>query len=455
MMASSLYHPDTVERSLKHDGSGDEPGLKDPHGNWDLRPHQKRIIKVTDETLGIWHALMEDSATPVSQTRMVYTVNSSASDVLATLTHQPRAAALDLQFSLGWDETRARKKGYIESRWGVPQAWSEVILQGPHLYIATPLYKSPNPTMKHNLDWSEVDLESLPVDGIPVTSYKPTGSRKRYDDDYTHWGPNPSRSYYIIAWRRMAANTGERTLIPALIPPGPCHTTTVFSAGFAGSNTTTLAAVSAFLSSLIIDFVVRSAPKSNILAPTINQLPIKIEHPLQIALVTRTLRLNCLTQAYTNLWRDVYRDAFTDDQWASGRSRSNRPGLGAVTLEWTANTPLRIAEDRRQALVEIDALVALTLGITADQLCTIYRTQFPVLYGYDHKSYVYDAKGRLVPNEVLSVWRKKGDKITGAERTATNQAGRTYIYELPFTLLDREVDMRTAYAEFERRLAAL
>ena len=44
--------------------------------------------------------------------------------------------------------------------------------------------------------------------------------------------------------------------------------------------------------------------------------------------------------------------------------------------------------------------------------------------------------------------------MTGAERTATNQAGNTYIYELPFRLLDREADMRTAYAEFERRLAA-
>ena len=95
------------------------------------------------------------------------------------------------------------------------------------------------------------------------------------------------------------------------------------------------------------------------------------------------------------------------------------------------------------------------LGVSADQLCTIYRTQFAVLYGYDHNSYVYDAKGRLVSNEVLSVWRKKGDKITGAERTATNQSGHKYIYELPFRLLDREADIRAAYAEFERRLAAL
>jgi hypothetical protein len=95
------------------------------------------------------------------------------------------------------------------------------------------------------------------------------------------------------------------------------------------------------------------------------------------------------------------------------------------------------------------------LGVTADQLCTIYRTQFGVLYGYDHWDYVYDAKGRLVPYEVLSVWHRKDEKITGAERTATNPSGHTYIYELPFRLLDREADMRIAYAEFERRLAAL
>lgn len=184
-------------------------------------------------------------------------------------------------------------------------------------------------------------------------------------------------------------------------------------------------------------------------------MPVLMDHPLQTALIARTLRLNSVTEAYAALWRDVYHEAFASEQWASGRPRANRPDLGNVTQEWTAATPLRIAEDRRQALVEIDALVALMLGVTADQLCTIYRTQFAVLYAYDHNSYIYDAKGRLVSSEVLSGWRKKGDKISGAERTASNQSGHTYIYELPFCLLDREADMRTAYAEFERRLAAL
>ena len=54
---------------------------------------------------------------------------------------------------------------------------------------------------------------------------------------------------------------------------------------------------------------------------------------------------------------------------------------------------------------------------------------------------------------MLTVWRQKGERITEDERTATNQAGNTYTYELPFVTLDREADMRRAYAEFERRLA--
>jgi hypothetical protein len=454
LTASSLYHPDTVERSLRHDGSGDEPGLKDPDGNWDLRPHRARIISATDATLRTWHAIMEDDSVPVRQAQMVYTVNRTVADIMASLAPHQRASLLGLQFSRGWNESTDRQIGYFKLEWGAPYSWDEVILQGPHLYVATPMYKSVNPTMKNKADWSATDFEALPSDAIPVTAYKPVGDRYKYDSDYDHWNSTSARGHYRIAWRRMAANVGERTLIPAIIPPGAAHVHPVSSVGLPQSNVEYLCVTCGILSSLIADLSIRAAPKNDIHLSTINRLPLVLSHPLQTALVMRVLRLNCVTAAYTDLWRAGYSEAFIVDRWAGGRPRANRPDLGEVSKEWTASSLLRVAEDRRQALVEIDALVALMLGVTADQLCTIYRTQFAVLYGYDHKSYFYDANGRLVPYEVLSIWRKKGDQISGAERTATNQAGHTYIYELPFRLLDREADMRTAYAEFERRLAA-
>ena len=454
LTASSLYHPDTVERSLRHDGSGEEPGIKDPDGNWDLRPHRARIIYAADSTLQTWHAIMGDDSVPVRQTRMVYTVNRAVAAVLTTLARQPRVSALDLEFSAGWHEKADRQRGYFESRWGAPPSWNDVILQGPHLYVATPIYKSVNPTMKSKGDWSATDFEALTADAVPVTAYKPAGNRAEYDTDYDHWNSTSARAYYRIAWRRMAANVGERTLIPAFIPPGSAHVHPVSSAGLPQGSVESLCVTCGFLASLIADFAIRAAPKSDIHLATINRLSLVLDHPLQAALVIRVLRLNCVTGAYADLWHDACKDAFTAERWAGGRSRVNRLNLGEVTRNWTGSSPLRIAEDRRQALVEIDALVALMLDVTAHQLCTIYRAQFPVLYGYDHKDYVYDANGRLVPNEVLSVWRKRGNQISGAERTATNQTGHTYIYELPFRLLDREADIRAAYAEFERRLAA-
>ncbi|WP_168161874.1 hypothetical protein [Corynebacterium sp. HMSC08F01] len=42
---------------------------------------------------------------------------------------------------------------------------------------------------------------------------------------------------------------------------------------------------------------------------------------------------------------------------------------------WDIDAPQRRNEERRAAQVEIDAIVALSLGVTADELRMIYRTQ--------------------------------------------------------------------------------
>ncbi|NKS01198.1 class I SAM-dependent DNA methyltransferase [Rhodococcus hoagii] len=458
--AASLYHPDTVVRSLQHGGAGPEPGLKDDGGSWDLRPHAARIITVTDDVLESWKDALEALDVPARQTRMVYTVNRSVLQALEKLATSPRIGELGLQFSRGWDESIDRAKGYFDSEWGVAETWDSVILQGPHLHVATPLYKTPNSTMRNNLDWSASDFEALADDAIPATSYKPACAPEKYEADYTSWeftGDNGivetvrARDCYRVAWRKMAANTGERTLIPAIVPPGSAHIDGVFSL-WAGVGRT-LALVAATTSSLISDFSVRAAPKANIRTGTVERLPLVAGPAIEAALTLRALRLNSVTDAYADLWRECFDPAMQSDSWAGGFAHTRRRPLSEIGAEWVHDTPLRIAADRRQALVEIDALVALGLGLTADELCTVYRTQFPVLYGYDRKTYLYDSAGRLVSQEVLVKWRTKGDNLSEEERTATNQAGNTYTYELPFRFLDREADMREAYAEFERRLA--
>ncbi|WP_377453808.1 Eco57I restriction-modification methylase domain-containing protein [Rhodococcoides fascians] len=455
--ASSLYHPDTVARSLMHDGSGDEPGLKDTAGRWDIRPHSARIIEVDDDVLKSWHDVLESAEVPVRQSRMIYVVNASASTALKKVATSARVRDYEVFYSRGWDESIDRSRGFLDSEWSATRNWAEVILQGPHLYVNTPVYKIPNSSMRNQQDWSMTDLETLNSSAVPATSYAPAIDMERYSASYTSWEVSraggvvehvPARSKYRLAWRRMAANTGERTLFSAIIPPGAAHVNTVRSVWLEPKD---LLVVAATASSLIADFLVRSVPKNDIIESTFNRLPVA-DGILRKALSLRALRLNCVTSAYGELWQCVVEGDERSDSWIGGIAHHQRPKLGDISPTWDMASPLRMAADRRQAQVEIDALVALSLGLTADELCTIYRTQFPVLYGYDRKTYLYDINGRLVPNEVLSVWRRKGDSITEEDRTATNPSGNTYTYELPFQFLDREADMREAYAEFERRL---
>ena len=444
--AASLYHPDTVQRSLKHDGSGEEPGFKDPHiGTWDLRPHAARIESIDEVTLKTWQSVTESD--DWSSTSMVSTVNSAAARTLTTLATQPRIGSLDLHFSTGWNETTDFQRGLFSKRWGAA-SWGDAILQGPHLHVSTPLYKQPNESMKHNLDWTSTDLEALPASAEPVTQYKPAGDRVTYDRLYTHWDDSPARDHYRIAWRAMAANTGERTLIPAIIPPGTAHPNGVFSSGSATITGRSLVAAQASLSSILADFTLRALPKSGIYFPDFSRLPaLPHNHPLTTRVVLRALRLNCVTDVYAYLWAECWDEAFLDDSPILERY-DERP----IGPEWTADTPLRRAEDRRNAQAEIDVMVAMMLGVPIEDLCTIYRTQFAVLYDYDHGrgqgAYVYDANGRQLPTPVRQAWEKRqrptsNEDMPLSERTHTHPgSGVSYVYDLPFRIRDRESDFR-------------
>ena len=446
--AASLYHPDTVQRSLKHDGNGEEPGFKDPRtGSWDLRPHAARIESINESALKTWGLVTE--AHNWHAAPMVSTVNSAALRTLAKLATQPRISGLNLQFSAGWHETSDFKKGRFEKVWG-PTSWTDAILQGPHLHVSTPLYKQPNKSMKHNLDWTSTDLETLPASAQPITQYKPAGNRATYDRLYTHWDDSPARDHYRIAWRNMAPITGERTLAAALIPPGAAHVHTVASATQLDSIHSLIIA-QAVASSLLADFMTRSSGRGHIHAHDFNRLfTLSPEHELTSSIVLRTLRLNCLTDAYADLWAECWDESFVTDSPILERY-DERP----IGPDWTADTPLRRAEDRRNAQAEIDVMVAMMLGVQIEDLCTIYRTQFAVLYGYDHGrgqgAYVYDANGRQLPSPVRQAWEKRqrptsNEDMPLSERTHTHPgSGVSYVYDLPFRIRDRESDFRSIH----------
>src|SRR5699024_6152452 len=89
--AVGLYHPQVVEGSLKHDGSGVEPGFRNSSGGWNLNPHRRRIIRVTPQVLQVWHSLVEegDPKIRVRGTREVASVNAASAIVLESLIDAP------------------------------------------------------------------------------------------------------------------------------------------------------------------------------------------------------------------------------------------------------------------------------------------------------------------------------------------------------------------------------
>src|SRR5699024_6530960 len=80
------------------------------------------------------------------------------------------------------------------------------------------------------------------------------------------------RDHFRVMWRAMAASTGERTLIPAVVPPGTASVNSVFSFGFPESDVSALARVAASMGSLLADFLVRASVGSGIYAPAVERL---------------------------------------------------------------------------------------------------------------------------------------------------------------------------------------
>lgn len=447
MHAAFLYHPSVVTASLMHSGVGEEPGLK-WNDSWDTRAHLSRIHHIDDTTLQTWSEVFDSPDRRAPQ--MAYMVGSAPASILRSMSSMGRRIGeMPFGFSRGWDQDLDFTRGVFVPEWGLAP-WCRAILSGTFLYTGTPFYKAPNISMRSAQDASFVDLEALEVNSKPTTRFKMLLNDKELNERYDSWGGYGSaRDSYRISWRKMVKVENERTLTPAIIPPGATHIDGIFSMGPCGVASKDMVAVCGSMMSLLTDFYVRSAPRANLRASDIRRLPVvPLSHPLLPALLLRTLQLNCLTDAYADLWNECWDPAFAEDQPILPRRART-----AVVPEWTAEVPLRRAEDRRNAQAEIDALVALMLGVDVEDLCTVYRTTFAVLHGYDQDKYTYDANGRLVPTEVLSVWKKKGERITAEERTAMHPGSDVeYVYELPFATRDREEDFRAAYAEFQRRL---
>lgn len=450
-LVGHLVHPDTLLASLDHDGNGAVPGIRTPAGEWDLRPHASRILQVGDQELAQFAKLYDAPDTPFHQARIPTIHSQELLGVLAKLADHPKTLGhLDgeLFSTLCFDETHRQRDQTIEKEVHLPKEPEAWILSGPHFYISTPFYKNPNPACSHNQDYQPIDLSNIAELYLPRSNYKRACSPARYQSKVPPWGDTPSTSYYRVIARKMIATTGERTLISAILPPGPAHTHGCIS--FATKKSQTLIALQSFFSSIVADFFIRSTGKSNFMRDLASRLPL-IEYGEQSAL--RTLRLNCLTQHYAQLWRDLWTPSFREDAFTKKDPRL--PSSDALNLNWQYNTALRTPYARRQALLEIDVLCAMALELSLEDLLLIYDTQFPVLQRYERETF-YDQRGKIVftTNRGLAgtgLKRKAWTQIMHAgalERLPSWARDRQGPFIPPFDRCDRKADMTQAFAFF-------
>ncbi|MFE7935633.1 hypothetical protein ACFU6S_44325, partial [Streptomyces sp. NPDC057456] len=361
---------------------------------------------------------------PVEQAKLLFPVTQAEESAIAALAKWQHRIGPNPPVSGGFNEKTDRTAGYFTWTPGEAKSWHDVILQGPLINVATPYHKQPpEGGSKSMRDYEAWDHRSLAVDAVPRTNYRRSAtcsasnyyaalSRRSWTDWHLFtelqndervtavlheltddederqatlqsWATRPYSRFFRLAWRRQIASNTERSLFAALIPPGPAHIHMMHSAALASSRETALTA--GFWASLPLDYFLRATGRSDLQVGEAQVMPAPTaDHPLEGALLLRTLRLNCQTNAYAPLWEELYDRAWQQDTWAAtGTWPDSTPPLTAgVGRSWTRDTPLRTEFTRRAALVEIDALVAVWLGISADELVAMYDARFPVLQQY-------------------------------------------------------------------------
>ncbi|MFF5727643.1 class I SAM-dependent DNA methyltransferase [[Kitasatospora] papulosa] len=453
---SWLFESQTLTDTLTHTGEGELPGIK-KDGEWELRPHRDRIIHVDAPRLLEWQRLAGESGASSAHSALLYPVTNAEEKAINALSNTDRRlGSYTPRISRGYDESVSKKEGLTRWTQGAPEKLSDVILQGPHFGIATPFEKQPHHPLRNHNDYEEYALTRLPIDAVPRTNYVRATDTVSYQNAQDEWEGKRYTDYFRLAWRRMIAFDGERSLFAALIPPGPAHVHTVQSMALANNRLTALSA--GFWAALPLDYLLRITGRSDLQVAEALKMPAPMPtHPLAAPLLVRTLRLNCLTAAYAALWNELFHPSWPGyEDWTTKSWPNLAPLALPLTHTWQYDTPLRTEHERRAALVELDALVSVWLGITADQLVTIYKSRYYILAQRESEMY-FDANGRKIAasHHTYGHGQAKQDYLDlldhlASPATTPPPAG----YTAPFYKADRETEMRAAHAHFQARLDA-
>ena len=477
----NLFTPHTIDQC--YDCSNDSiatAGIKNNDGTWNISGSKDRIVEVSEKELKVFAKLFDGTdkwktaRLPIIHTKeMLYVLSCFAAQAknIASL-------ASDVFTTEMWHETNAQKEGVLSRAVSFPTSLHDMVYSGPHIGVANPLYKTPRSVCMLHSDYDTVLLNEIGENYLPRTNYVPVAVNYRELTPNTPWGEKYLNCFRLVS-RRMLSQTGERTLMATIIPPDTSHINTVFGIAF---KENIVAFMAGCFAAIPFDYFIKATGKSDGRYDTLSKLPLLSKYYREITI--RSLKLNCLTKSYSSLWEKTFDRSFLTDSWSKQDHRLTSSAFSELTEEWHIAYACRSDFERHQALVEMDVLVAISLGMSLSQLKTIYLSQFPVLYQNEVDTW-YDQKGQIVftnnrglvgvgfdrpsfekPNAVTPIRRGEApwngvmkDAPAGYvfARTITDdtQPGgpvqRTIEYVAPFDKCDREQDYETAWEYFSKQ----
>lgn len=479
---SNLFHPNTVDACFAHDGHGSCGGIKDENGNWNTAAHKDRVVEITDKELQVLSDTFEDGTTG-DCAKLVSIHCKEIINIFHNISSYPvRLKDYVYLANNCFHETGAVDNGIIIRKTCIPNIDNyEMIYNGPAFYVGNPLYKTPRSKCALNSDYDIIDL-TIKQDIVQRTNYIPCINRDSYSKSIqgfqigTDEAGNPLYDnfidHYKVTLRCMLSQAGERTLICAVLPRKTAHINAVISIAF--RNGYDCVDMAALFSSLPYDFFTKTTGIGQMGKEMLSKYPMAVRKKnLLTPLRARILVSNCLTDNYTSLWEECWCEEYKMDLWSINDIRL-KP-YSSLTEEWTWDTPLRNYFERRQALVEIDVLAAMALGLSLKDLELIYTIQFPVLQQNENDTW-YDAKGNIVFTcssglKGVGCERKEWEAIRGSlsedgmiyEGTAPTYVhtidpkksemygGEEVTYYAPYNKCDRIADYRRAWAFFEKK----